>query len=634
MLPAAGLIAYLLNAASIEAREAAHRQVRALALETAATLELILRDNEALLARLAERPRVRALDARDCDPIIAEFVFLHPEYTTLGLRDLDANPVCTFLRHPPGADVVGAYPWFGAGLRSEGFSTSEVFRGTQTGRWVSILTYPVRDAQDKVAGLLLVSLDLLKLQERVLRSLPDQAMVVAYDRGNHFLMRSLKPTEWIGKPLPRAQLEQLPAMGEALFRLTGVDGITRLNAGAVVPSSGWRVYAGLPEDLVYAAYRERLRHSVALGAAVLLLALGLAYRFASSIAQPVVDLARSATDLAQGGRPAQPPTPGATEIDTVASGLQRLASERAAVSAHYEQILRFARDIVLLVDRSGNIVEANEAAVAAYGYSADELRGKHVRELRPAQAQPATEQDFQAAAHPGGTLFETVHQRKDGSTFPVEVSARVIDIDGQPYRQSFVRDISQRKAEEAARRQADAEARAALARFEAVFLGAPEPMSISELETGRLLLLNDAFCANSGYAREQLVGRSALELGLWTDPSLRDAIVAALRRGETVRGVQAQMRRQSGEVRDVIFSGEAIAFGNDTRLLLMLTDITEHKRAEQKSREQLDELLRWQELMLGREERMQQLKAEVNELLARLGQPARYATAAESKDDA
>lgn len=63
-------------------------------------------------------------------------------------------------------------------------------------------------------------------------------------------------------------------------------------------------------------------------------------------------------------------------------------------------------------------------------------------------------------------------------------------------------------------------------------------------------------------------------------------------------------------------------------------DITERKQSEEQIRRQLDELLRWQELMVGREERMLQLKAEVNELLAHQGQPERYSIAAAStKDD-
>jgi PAS domain-containing protein len=60
------------------------------------------------------------------------------------------------------------------------------------------------------------------------------------------------------------------------------------------------------------------------------------------------------------------------------------------------------------------------------------------------------------------------------------------------------------------------------------------------------------------------------------------------------------------------------------RVVVVHENITERKSAERKIREQLDELLRWQRVMLGRESRVMELKAEVNALLAAQGQPARY----------
>ncbi len=82
----------------------------------------------------------------------------------------------------------------------------------------------------------------------------------------------------------------------------------------------------------------------------------------------------------------------------------------------------------------------------AYGYSREELLRLHVVDLRAPETQPVLDQDWQAAASPDGALFETVHVRRDGSTFPVEVSSRAIDVDGVPHHQSFVRDITERHA--------------------------------------------------------------------------------------------------------------------------------------------------------------------------------------------
>lgn len=671
MLPVAGLVAYGILDAWNEARAAAYRQVSTLALETASKLDLILRDNEALLARLAQRPGMKALDPRNCDPIVREFVSLHPEYTTLGVRDRHANVVCTYLRRPPDAGSVGALPWFIEGLRSERLTVSDAYLGPASGRWVSVLMYPVRDASANVSGLLLLSLDLLALQERVLRAIPRDAIVVVFDRENNYLMRSIEPAEWIGKPLPRPQLDQLRAGGGGFFELTGVDGVTRLNAGAVVPVSGWRVYAALPKDVVFAAHRERLIRSVGIGIAVLLLALALANRIGSTIARPIGDLARSASDIADGGSPARSARKGAAEIEAVANGLSRLAGERAlqrderaALAAHYEQLMRLARDIVLLVDASGKIVEANDAAVTAYGYSARELREMNVRDLRAPESQATTERDWQAASGSAGALFETTHRRKDGSAFPVEVSARRIELEGKPYRQAFVRDITERKKAESL---LEGQRRV----LELIAERAPLPESLDaltrlvesqsrEMRCSILLLDADGVHLRHGAAPslpEQFVravdgspigpragscgtaayrGEPVIVEDIETDPLWED-----YRHLAAPHGLRACWSTPIFDAQRQVLGTFAMYFLQpgrpDARQLRLIQIATQtaaiaisSMRTEQKNQQQLDELLRWQELMIGREERMLQLKVEVNELLVRQGQPVRYPGQTES----
>ncbi len=133
--------------------------------------------------------------------------------------------------------------------------------------------------------------------------------------------------------------------------------------------------------------------------------------------------------------------------------IERQREERSALTSHYETLLRQARDIILLINADGEIVEANDAAVAAYGWSANELRGMRVRDLRTDESQATIERNWRASTSPEGVLFEAVHRRKDGSTFPVEVSARSLEIQGKLYRQSVIRDISARQQTETHLRQ-------------------------------------------------------------------------------------------------------------------------------------------------------------------------------------
>ncbi len=129
--------------------------------------------------------------------------------------------------------------------------------------------------------------------------------------------------------------------------------------------------------------------------------------------------------------------------------LSRSEHERQAMRSRYAQLVEQALDIFLLVGPDGRIRDANTAALAAYGYERHEFLAMQARDLRA----PGHMGDFEArwaeAAAPRGARYETVHRRRDGSTFPVEISATVFGDVGEEHRQLFIRDISARKAAEA-----------------------------------------------------------------------------------------------------------------------------------------------------------------------------------------
>lgn len=117
---------------------------------------------------------------------------------------------------------------------------------------------------------------------------------------------------------------------------------------------------------------------------------------------------------------------------------------------HYRSLFEHVRDIVLMIDAdTGAILDANHAAELAYGYSRDELLQLRVFALRTDVVDYVGEQ-MRVADH-DGSLFEALHRRKDGSTFPVEVSSRGDALDGQRVLFSIIRDISVRRELEAVR---------------------------------------------------------------------------------------------------------------------------------------------------------------------------------------
>ena len=239
-----------------------------------------------------------------------------------------------------------------------------------------------------------------------------------------------------------------------------------------------------------------------------------------------------------------------------------------------------AADGIFILAADDRFVDGNAEGLRMLGYRRDELlRMRYADILAPHERD--RRRAARAAVHADGPLLEEwVHQRRDGTTFDAEVSARPL---AGNLTLAIVRDLT-------VRREAERESRRAYERFEKIFLAAPEAMSISDIETGRLVLVNDAWCDTFACGRDEAIGRSALELGLWDDLRQRDDIVSALREGRRVRGIEGRARRRSGEQRDVLFSAEAIEFGNETRLLLMCSDVTEGKRTQRALQDRTDQL--------------------------------------------
>ncbi len=125
------------------------------------------------------------------------------------------------------------------------------------------------------------------------------------------------------------------------------------------------------------------------------------------------------------------------------------AIERELLMKHFEYLTRYANDIILVSDETGHIVEANERALEAYGYTREELLRMNVVDFRdPAEDTAVFKGQIKQFMAAGELRYEATEQRKDGTTFPVEVSARLVEVEGVKYVQGIIRDISERKRTE------------------------------------------------------------------------------------------------------------------------------------------------------------------------------------------
>ncbi len=113
---------------------------------------------------------------------------------------------------------------------------------------------------------------------------------------------------------------------------------------------------------------------------------------------------------------------------------------------YFDYLVKYGNDIIILSDSTMKIIGVNDLATTAYGYSRDEFLMLSIQDLRAPDTLPDIKNQFNQLNSGTRLVFETKHQKKNGTIFIVEVSSHLIEIDNKKYNKSIVRDISNRKA--------------------------------------------------------------------------------------------------------------------------------------------------------------------------------------------
>jgi PAS domain S-box-containing protein len=173
----------------------------------------------------------------------------------------------------------------------------------------------------------------------------------------------------------------------------------------------------------------------------------------------------------------------------------------------------------------------------------------------------ADEYSFQCADGSYAYIHDVGRKFRDVTGTPVQIAGAMVD-------------ITERRRAEAAIRESEE-------RFSKAFLASPDCLIISRVEDGLILEVNDSFASLAGYRRDELLGKSALPLGLYADPSDRQRMVALLKEQNHIRDFEFAMKRRSGELRLMRFSAEPLELRGEHCWLNIGHDITERKQAEE-----------------------------------------------------
>jgi PAS domain S-box-containing protein len=160
------------------------------------------------------------------------------------------------------------------------------------------------------------------------------------------------------------------------------------------------------------------------------------------------------------------------------------------------------------------------------------------------------------------------------------------------------------------------------ARYHALFEYAPYGIVIADRQSN-YLDANANVCRMLGYARAELIGMNATQIVVPAEVPQIAVALQEIKASSLGHQREWRFRRKDGST----FAAEVIATEMpDGNLLGMIRDITERRQTEEAIQAQLSELRRWHVMTLGREEHIISLKREINELLAKQGQPPRYSS--------
>ncbi len=234
--------------------------------------------------------------------------------------------------------------------------------------------------------------------------------------------------------------------------------------------------------------------------------------------------------------------------------------------SNFRLFIESMSDIMLVATVDGNIIYANKVTTQKLGYSTDELYSMHILDLHPIGCHKEAEDILASMFRKERDTCPLPLITKDGVLVPVETKAWCGQWNGVDCIYGICKDLSPLVE--------------AQQRFERLFHNNPAPMVLSTLFDHRFYDVNSAFLATTGYSRSEVIGKSSLEMGMFTQIEEHQKQLKRLEIDGAISDIELQIRCKDGRVLTGLFSGELIYNQGKQYLITVMIDITERKQAE------------------------------------------------------
>ncbi len=264
------------------------------------------------------------------------------------------------------------------------------------------------------------------------------------------------------------------------------------------------------------------------------------------------------------------------QLSATEEELQSRFNDLEASEAKFRALVENSLDGILITDFDGNLLFANQAAGKIVGV--EDYQGvagkRNVMEFIAPSSKDEVLSDFSRVA--GGTdsylaVYELI--TGNGREVWVESIGKRIPFGNTTAILVCIRDVTERRKAEAAIRESEA-------KFSTVFRRSPVALTLVTANDGKFADVSDTFVSNIGYVREDVIGRTAEQVGLFADIADYSRMVSELREKQRLQGYEIRCRTKNGEIRTCRFTSGIIMMAGVPHILSTVEDITEQKAAE------------------------------------------------------
>ncbi|HKJ04704.1 MAG TPA: response regulator [Geopsychrobacteraceae bacterium] len=322
---------------------------------------------------------------------------------------------------------------------------------------------------------------------------------------------------------------------------------------------------------------------------------------------------------------------GKDEISQLGQAFDRMAEQQLAATTALRESERRLRDMLeniqlaaLMLDTHGTIISCNDHLLSLTAYQKNELIGQNWFELCIPEGQEVKNR-FLSSLIDGEIIphYENEVLTKNGELRTIRWNNTILrdqneivigttsigeDITQKLQAEKTIRLMNEeleervRQRTEALmsiadelsieieqRKRVESELRSSEEKFSKIFFTSPISLVITDIDTGRIIETNNQFSILTGYSREELIGHTTIELGIWDDPDIRSKVMAEIRNRGECGEVQTKVKTRTGDLRNISYIGRTLDIGENLTVLSLVTDTTEQRQLEAELRKAKDQ---------------------------------------------